>query len=147
MNGISTPHTKRIFMPVAIDYTAIGLSGLCILHCLALPILAGALPLAATWAEAEWVHKAFVLLAIPVSGYAIFLKGAFSRDRIFVIFVTVGLALLIVSAFVESLTKFEQPLTSAGAFLVGSGHLWRWRRRYTSHLAGRDPSDTGHEHG
>ncbi|WP_162953530.1 MerC family mercury resistance protein, partial [Pseudomonas aeruginosa] len=40
----------------ALDSSAIALSSLCLLHCLALPLLAAALPLLGRWEQAEWVH-------------------------------------------------------------------------------------------
>ena len=47
------------------DVSAIALSGLCLLPCLALPLLAALLPLFGTWSEAEGVHGVFVLIAVP----------------------------------------------------------------------------------
>ncbi|WP_159088803.1 MerC family mercury resistance protein, partial [Xanthomonas fragariae] len=38
-----------------LDSSSIALSGLCLLHCLALPLLAAALPLFGAWSQAEWV--------------------------------------------------------------------------------------------
>ena len=117
-------------VPAAVDYSAIGLSSLCFLHCLALPVLASVLPLAGVWAEAEWAHKALVMMAIPISGYAAFVRGAQQQDRAFVSLVTVGLTLLLAAVFVEGLHDFEKPLTAAGAVIVASSHIWRWRRHY-----------------
>ncbi len=54
-----------------LDAGAVALSSLCLLHCLALPLLAAALPLFGTWAEAEWVHLLFVAIALPLTGYAL----------------------------------------------------------------------------
>ena len=113
-----------------LDFTAVGLSGLCLLHCLALPILSLALPIAGTVAEQEWIHKALVLMAIPISGYAVFKRGAHFRDGIFVVLVTLGLALLAAAAFVDALHDLEKPMTGAGAVIVAAGHLWRWRRHH-----------------
>ncbi len=115
-----------------IDATGIGLSSLCVIHCLALPVLASMLPVLSSWAEAEWVHKLFVLLAIPISGSAAFIRGVHYRNLAFVFFVTLGLALLTASAFLESLHDIERPLTVAGAMIVAIAHLWRWRRHYKS---------------
>lgn len=112
----------------AVDASAITISGLCLIHCLALPVLAGVLPMAGVWAEAEWVHKVFVLLAVPISGYAVFAKGVQFRDRIFIFLVTLGLSLLIAGAFIEALHDFETLMTAVGALFVIAGHLWRWRR-------------------
>ena len=114
--------------PSTVDAAAISVSSLCLVHCLALPVLAGVLPIAGAWAEAEWVHKAFVLLALPISGYAVFSINVQSRDALFVFLVTSGLTLLAASAFVEALHDVEKPLTATGALLVVAGHLWRWRR-------------------
>lgn len=118
----------------AVDASALTVSSLCLIHCLALPVLAGVLPMAGAWAEAEWVHKVFVLLAIPISGYVVFAKGAQFRDRIFIFLVTLGLTLLTASAFIEALHDFEKLMTALGALLVAAGHLWRWRRHKEGRL-------------
>lgn len=55
----------------ALDTSAIALSSLCLLHCLALPLLAAALPLLGRWEQAEWVHVVFATAAVPLSGYAL----------------------------------------------------------------------------
>jgi len=54
-----------------LDASAVALSSLCLLHCLALPLLAAALPLFGAWAEAEWVHAVFVAIALPITGFAL----------------------------------------------------------------------------
>ncbi len=54
-----------------LDSSAIALSGLCLLHCLALPLLAATLPLLGAWSRAEWVHVVFATAAVPMSGYAL----------------------------------------------------------------------------
>lgn len=118
----------------AVDASALTVSSLCLIHCLAAPVLAGVLPMAGAWAEAEWVHKVFVLLAIPISGYAVFAKGVRFRDRLFIFLVTAGLALLTASAFIEALHDYETPMTAVGALLVAAGHIWRWRRHKEGRL-------------
>lgn len=62
-----------------LDAGAVALSSLCLLHCLALPLLAAALPLFGTWAEAEWVHLLFVAIALPLTGYALWRASAVTR--------------------------------------------------------------------
>lgn len=109
-----------------IDASAITLSGLCVVHCLALPLLAVLLPIAGIWAEAEWVHKTFVILALPLSGIAI-LRGIESRRwALFAGLAVTGLALLIGAAFVEALHHIETPLTVLGATALAAAHIWRW---------------------
>lgn len=53
-----------------LDRTALVLSGLCILHCLALPALILAAPLLAQAAGSHW-HAPMLLFAVPVSVVAI----------------------------------------------------------------------------
>lgn len=117
---------RRSSSALAIDASAITLSGLCVIHCLALPLIAAFLPLAGTWAEAEWVHKLFVAVALPLSGFAI-VRGMRSRGSpIFMGLAIAGLSLLIASAFVEALHEVETPVTVVGALLLASAHIWRW---------------------
>lgn len=111
-----------------LDTSAITLSGLCLVHCLALPLLATALPLASVLAEAEWVHKAFVITAIPISLYAM-LQGR--RDGVGAVFIglaSLGLALLTSAAFIESLHDHETALTVSGALCLATAHIFRWVR-------------------
>ena len=121
--------TGTSFRAGAIDASAITMSGLCLVHCLALPLMAALLPLAGVAAEAEWLHKVFVAVAIPLSGFAV-LRGATGRGRAgFVILATSGLALLVSAAFVEALHDIETPLTVSGALLLVGAHVRRWRSR------------------
>ena len=53
------------------DFSAIGLSGLCLAHCLILPLAAAALPAFTAWSRAEWVHGLFVAVAAPLTGFAL----------------------------------------------------------------------------
>ncbi len=106
-----------------VDGSAIVLSSLCLIHCLALPLLSAVLPIAGVWAEAEWVHKAFVIAAIPFS-----LIGLSSK-RLTVpigILIASGIGFLLLGAFVESLHDYETQLTVIGALLLASGHALRW---------------------
>ena len=106
-----------------VDGSAIVLSSLCLIHCLALPLLSAVLPVAGVWAEAEWLHKTFVIAAIPFS-----LIGLSSK-RLTVpigILIASGIGFLLLGAFVESLHDYETQLTVIGALLLASGHALRW---------------------
>lgn len=106
-----------------VDGSAIALSGLCLLHCLALPLLSAFLPIAGVWAEAEWLHKAFVIAALPFS-----LIGLSSKRITIPIgtLIASGIGLLLIGAFVESLHDYETQLTVAGGLLLATGHALRW---------------------
>ena len=110
----------------ALDASAISISGLCLLHCLALPLLSAFLPIAGALAEAEWVHAGLVLIAIPITGFVIFRHLTSAGSIIFPIVAVIGLLLLLAGAFVEPLHDFEVLLTVLGAITLAAAHIGRW---------------------
>ncbi|MEM8547455.1 MAG: MerC domain-containing protein [Pseudomonadota bacterium] len=122
-----------------LDTLAVAASTLCLVHCLVLPLLVPVLALIAPFAENELVHKALVLVAVPVSGWVIYTDAGRAGRRPFVATAVAGLALLICGAFIEPLEDYETPLTVAGSLLVASAHLWRlWHKRTPGQTAGAD---------
>ncbi|HRO31802.1 MAG TPA: MerC domain-containing protein [Brevundimonas sp.] len=109
------------------DGVAIGLSGLCLAHCLALPLAASLLPIAGAWAEAEWVHGLFVAVAAPVSLWT--LGRSRSRNLAVVALAVGGLALMVAGAAGFPSHEAETPLTVAGGLLLALAHGLNWRRR------------------
>ena len=109
------------------DGMAISLSGLCLVHCLALPVLALSLPILGAFADAEWVHWLFVVLALPVSMIAL-LGGPGQLSRGLVTAALVGLSLLIAGAAGWPDHDWETALTVAGGLVLASVHLINWRR-------------------
>ena len=109
------------------DGAAICLSGLCIIHCLALPVLASLTPVFGSIAENEMIHKALVI-ATPFLVAAALYRSCPGRDRIiFLAIAGTGIALLFAAAFVHELHDYETPLTVVGALILASAHLFRWR--------------------
>lgn len=108
------------------DASGVALSGLCLVHCLALPLMASFLPVAGVLAEAEWVHRLLVLFVVPVSGWVIFGSVRTGGSLFFVVGATFGLALLVGAAFIHPLHDVETPLTIAGATILAFAHGWRW---------------------
>ncbi|MEL7113165.1 MAG: MerC domain-containing protein [Pseudomonadota bacterium] len=106
-----------------IDGSAITLSGLCLIHCLLLPVMSAALPIAGVWAEAEWLHRTFVIAALPIAVLALA-----SRRINFPIgaLIVAGCSFLVAGAFVEAWHDYEVPLTTLGALLLAAGHSWSW---------------------
>jgi hypothetical protein len=111
-----------------LDLYAAALSTLCLIHCLALPLLATLLPLAGQLSETPLVHRALVLLAAPVTLWVVWQSLPVAGLKLFIILALTGLALLFLGAFSDTLSAYEQPITVAGALLLGVGHLWRWVR-------------------
>lgn len=115
----------------ALDASAVGLSALCLVHCLALPALALLLPVLGLWAQAEWVHVAFVLVAAPVAALA-FVDLSTRRPRSWPLAIAalLGLTLMIAGALEIPAAVDERALTLLGGALLAGAHLANWRRRH-----------------
>ncbi len=112
-----------------LDLSAVGLSTLCLLHCVALPVLVAVMPAVAQAAESELVHRVMVLAAVPVSLRVIWTTRPVNANRLFVSAALVGLGLLLLAAFMEAVSPYEEPITVSGAVILASAHLWHWVRR------------------
>ncbi len=128
MNSPNAQLTADSVQGRRLDLLAIGLSTLCLIHCLALPVLASALPFAAHFSENELVHKLLVLMAAPVSLIVVRTARSAGGSGLFVVAALAGLGLLFLGAFVSALSAYEELITVAGAILLASAHLWRWLR-------------------
>ena len=110
----------------AIDASAVTLSGLCLAHCLALPLVISVLPVTFQGLQSELVHQVLVLFAVPLA----LLAGWGARHSKTALPIQVLLALgatgLILGAFVEPLHDYETLLTVLGALLLSVGHIFRW---------------------
>ncbi|MEM7611643.1 MAG: MerC domain-containing protein [Pseudomonadota bacterium] len=109
-----------------IDLYAATISTLCLIHCLALPLLAAVLPLAGQISDNELLHKGLVLLAAPATLWVVRHAWRTPGMRGFVAIATTGLGLLVLAAFAAPLEAFELPLTVLGSVLLASAHVWRW---------------------
>lgn len=109
------------------DGVAIGLSSLCLLHCLALPVAASLLPLAGAWAQAEWVHWLFVAVAAPISAWVLLVRTP--RSWPLIALAGLGLALLVAGAAEFPSHDLETPVTVAGGVVLALTHVLNWRAR------------------
>ncbi|MEM7740731.1 MAG: MerC domain-containing protein [Pseudomonadota bacterium] len=112
------------------DGPAVILSGLCLLHCLALPVLASLVPAFGVLFDHEWLHRGLVLMAIPFTATALWQGGFNQRSFAFAVPALIGLSLLLVAVFVEAFHDWETPLTVLGAIILSGAHIWRWRVRH-----------------
>ena len=109
-----------------LDIYAVGMCTLCLVHCVVLPLMTTLLPLAGLISEDEMVHRLLVLLAAPATLWLVYKALLVKRSSAFVFMALTGLSLLLVAAFVETLSRFETPLTLVGATVLGFAHLQRW---------------------
>ena len=109
------------------DAIAVSLSTLCLMHCLAVPVMASALPLMGMVSEAEWLHQLVVLMTLPLAAGAYFTSQAPQIRLRFGLMACPGALCLLLGAFIEPLHDFEILLTVCGALLLGGAHLYRWK--------------------
>lgn len=126
----------RITTARVLDGSAVGLSGLCLVHCLALPVLAALLPAFGAWTHAEWVHVVIVLFAAPIAAFALARPAHGQRPAPALMALGgVGVALLALGAFGPR--AVETSVTVAGSLCLAAAHLWNWRRHGRSHPEGQ----------
>ncbi|WP_281557834.1 MerC domain-containing protein [Thalassomonas sp. RHCl1] len=113
-------------LQISTDKLAISLSMLCVLHCLAFPLILVLLPsIAALPLEQESFHLWMVLAVIPTSIYALTLGCKKHKKRSVLFGGLFGLAGLIAALYLgESLLgeTGEKLLTVAGATLIALAH-------------------------
>lgn len=115
------------------DALALSLSSLCLLHCLALPLVASLLPLAGAWAEAAWVHWAFAFVAAPLSAYTLTRPHPRGLPVGALLLAAVGASLLFAGAAEFPRHELETPITVTGGLLLAAAHVLNWRRRTHGH--------------
>ena len=111
----------------SLDRWGMWIAAACIVHCLALPLLAAALPfLAILLPHDEWVHPAMLALALPVTGMA--LVRGYRRHRLArpAALGAVGL-FLIAGALLTGGEFAETIMTVTGALLCAAAHVLNWR--------------------
>ncbi|MBW8880232.1 MAG: MerC domain-containing protein [Asticcacaulis sp.] len=97
------------------------LSGLCVVHCVALPLLVAILPVLGIFSQNDIVHKVLVLIAVPLSALALWRSNGWRKTDIAVLMGT-GLFLLALAAFLPSLDAFEALISVFGALMVAAAH-------------------------
>ena len=115
----------------ALDRTAIGLSVLCVLHCLALPLalIAGS-SFTALWFADELFHQLLVFLVLPTSIVALMLGCKKHKTWSVLAWGFSGVCVLAIAAlFAHDLVgeSGEKILTVIGSILVVVGHVLNFR--------------------
>ena len=113
------------------DRAAIGLSGLCALHCLLLPVALTLAPSIAGMGVAdEAFHVWMIVFVVPISIYALFAGCNKHREYSVLALGGVGLAVLISAPLLghDVLGEVgERVVTLAGALLVAASHVRNFR--------------------
>ena len=115
-----------------LDSLGILLSGTCMVHCLALPVLITLFPIIeGTLMEEQQFHALFLLLVLPTSATALALGCRRHRDWITGTVGTVGMAILILAATWGHDwlgPDGERITTMLGGAVLACGHILNFRR-------------------
>lgn len=114
-----------------LDRAAVCLSGLCLLHCLALPLLLALFPLLGhVFMAHETFHQLILVVVLPTTTLALGSGYRRHRRRSVLALGVVGLAGLIVAAFTIhrlGAEEWERAATIAGGLVLAVAHGWNFR--------------------
>jgi hypothetical protein len=118
-----------------LDRLAIGLSGLCLVHCVATTVIIAMLSAAGGWLGADWVHEVGLLIAMALGAYAL---GRGALEHGFIMPIAVGSMGLGVMGGALTLPHdgTEALATMVGVLILALGH--DLNRRGSIHPFGRD---------
>lgn len=112
-----------------LDRTAVALSGICLLHCLALPFLVVLLPLATELPATHW-HAELLVIVLPVSIVA-FAMGYRRHGSLRIMAAgTFGLLLLVLGGTIVHAhygVAEDRALTVAGSLILAVAHFYNAR--------------------
>ena len=135
--GYHLPSDRRIraFMSRSaksdwLDAAAVLLSGLCLLHCLALPLVVAGLPLLAQYSESH-LHLQILLIVVPLSVVALALGYRRHRNANIIWAGAAGLLILFVGATVVHNNLGETAdriVTITGSLVLAAAHYFNSTR-------------------
>lgn len=112
------------------DSVALGASALCLVHCVALPLLIAALPALSTLLDVpESFHRAMLFIAVPTSLVAIHLGRRRHHRLSPALLAVVGLGLLFWGAYGVATARSELLLSVAGGLALAWAHIRNWLLR------------------
>jgi len=135
MSSLETPYGRLSWL----DRMGIVISSICLVHCLALPLLIALLPVVASALPADgWVHPLLIGLALPVTGLALW-RGYRRHRRIVPTSLGIaGLGLIALALAAEGWG--EALLTVGGGVLVSLAHILNWRSHSPHHHRNSPPA-------
>lgn len=110
-----------------LDRLGILISSLCLMHCLALPLVAVLLPAFAEVLPSDlWVHVVLIGFALPVSGFTL-LRGYLAHRRRRPALIGAAGLLVVISGAVAAAPVAGVALTVVGGALVAGAHMLNMR--------------------
>ncbi|AKM09096.1 MerC domain-containing protein [Croceicoccus naphthovorans] len=114
-----------------LDSFAVCASAVCMMHCLALPVLLAALPAIASRIDpGENFHVVVLVFAVPTSAMALY--GGWRRHRSIVPLVVgvLGLILMTAAIALHADEDSETAITVSGSLLLAMAHIANWLHRH-----------------
>ena len=114
-----------------LDGAAVVLSGLCLLHCLALPLVVAGVPFLAQFAETH-LHYQVLILVIPLSVLALGLGYRRHRDWRILLAGAFGMTLLVIGATVAHSQlglAADRLFTVIGSLVLATAHFFNSYRK------------------
>lgn len=109
------------------DGVALGASALCLVHCLALPLLITALPALSTILDVpERFHRGLLLIAAPASLIAVLLGRRHHHRLSPALLAIFGMSLLFWGAYGAATARNELLLSVAGGLVLAWAHIRNW---------------------
>lgn len=109
-----------------LDWAAVGLSALCLVHCLALPLIVAGVPLLAQFSEGH-LHAQMLVVVLPLSIVALGLGFNRHRNTRIVAAGTVGMLTLVIGATVAHSQlglMADRAFTVVGALVLAGAHYF-----------------------
>jgi uncharacterized membrane protein len=109
-----------------LDGLAVGLSALCLIHCLALPVIVAGLPFLAQFAEGH-LHAQMLVIVLPLSIVALGLGYRHHRNLHIILAGFAGMALLTIGALFahDHWGIFaDRAFTIVGALVLAAAHFY-----------------------
>ena len=132
--------SERSIIPTA-DKASIGLSSICAVHCLVLPVLVALFPsLMVAGMQDERIHLGLLVLVVPVSAFALIMGCRQHRQLPIVCLGLVGILVLLFSALFGhdwGGEAMEVTGTLLGAGLVACSHVLNFRLCKSSAVCNR----------
>ncbi|MFT7218908.1 MAG: hypothetical protein ACI8Z1_000521 [Candidatus Azotimanducaceae bacterium] len=126
--NIPAPQDKRSLL----DTAAVVMSGICMLHCLALPVVMTLFPiLNIAVLDESTFHLLMIVFILPASVVALTIGCRQHKDRLTLIFGVVGLSILTFTAVFGHDwfgMKGERIVTSLGGVILAIAHIQNYRR-------------------
>ena len=112
------------------DGLAISLSVVCVVHCLALPVIIALLPALSQWLQLpEAIHAWLLGCAIPISLTVLGRSAHRHRAARGTLLLGIVGLFLMGGALLAPTEALETVISVGGAVLLASAHVYNWRRR------------------